>query len=125
MIPPASDLLHILELELKPHLHSTTSHSATRGALPHKTAMKACLRALTVLSLLLLVLPALRPVKTRVTGLRPLLAQVPSSQALKDVQAATKNVFKQLGTSVRRIPPSTSNPIQNKSKPPSDGKRKA
>ncbi|XP_062155528.1 uncharacterized protein LOC133863555 [Alnus glutinosa] len=43
-----------------------------------------------------------------------------SSQALKDLQADRKNPDKQLDSCFRRIPPSTSNPIQNKFNPPSD-----
>ncbi|KAJ0075863.1 hypothetical protein Patl1_33865 [Pistacia atlantica] len=37
-----------------------------------------------------------------------------SSQALKDLQADKKHPFKKVDSSFRRIPPSTSNPTQNK-----------
>ncbi|XP_018850556.1 uncharacterized protein LOC109013067 [Juglans regia] len=44
-----------------------------------------------------------------------------SSQALKDLQGDRKNPYKQVDSCFRKIPPSTSNPIQNKSNPPSTG----
>ncbi|KAJ6706184.1 hypothetical protein OIU79_010770 [Salix purpurea] len=45
-----------------------------------------------------------------------------TSQASKDLQA-NKNPFKKIGSSFRRIPPSNSNPTQNKFKPSlGDGK---
>ncbi|GJZ10866.1 hypothetical protein Tco_0545625 [Tanacetum coccineum] len=37
-----------------------------------------------------------------------------ASQTLKDLHAGTKGHFKKVKTSFRRIPPSRSNPIQNK-----------
>ncbi|PQQ09256.1 uncharacterized protein Pyn_34796 [Prunus yedoensis var. nudiflora] len=37
---------------------------------------------------------------------------------LEDLEAKKKNPYKQVGSSFRRIPPSTSNPTQNKSNPP-------
>ncbi|PON78275.1 Transmembrane protein [Trema orientale] len=42
-----------------------------------------------------------------------------SSQAVKDLQTKSKETpYKQVGSCFRRIPPSTSNPTQNKSNPP-------
>ncbi|CAN6701359.1 unnamed protein product [Malus baccata var. baccata] len=40
------------------------------------------------------------------------------SQVLKDFEADKKNPNKQIGSSFRRIPPSTSNPTQNRYNPP-------
>ncbi|KAB2613150.1 hypothetical protein D8674_035466 [Pyrus ussuriensis x Pyrus communis] len=40
------------------------------------------------------------------------------SQVLKDLEAGKKNPNKQIGSSFRRIPPSTSNPTQNRYNPP-------
>ncbi|CAL8130830.1 unnamed protein product [Prunus armeniaca] len=45
-------------------------------------------------------------------------ASASSSQGLEDLEAKKKNPYKQVGSSFRRIPPSTSNPTQNKSNPP-------
>ncbi|KAG8643171.1 hypothetical protein MANES_11G012400v8 [Manihot esculenta] len=37
-----------------------------------------------------------------------------TSQAFRDIPVAEKNPFKQVDSSFRKIPPSTSNPTQNK-----------
>ncbi|XWS16100.1 hypothetical protein CRYUN_Cryun34aG0056600 [Craigia yunnanensis] len=83
--------------------------------------MKAYTLAPTVLTLLLSVLLSTWVNKAQVEA-RPIRqghsssvsSNGSSSQALGDLQAEKKNPQKQVDSSFRRIPPSTSNPIQNK-----------
>ncbi|KAJ9190476.1 hypothetical protein P3X46_001674 [Hevea brasiliensis] len=91
--------------------------------------MKAYSTALTALALLLLISLSGWLNRSQAEG-RP-LSQAPSSssassmastsQAFRDLPVAENNPFKKLDSSFRRIPPSTSNPTQNKCKPPLDG----
>ncbi|XVE88550.1 hypothetical protein DITRI_Ditri19aG0078000 [Diplodiscus trichospermus] len=90
--------------------------------------MKAYTLTLTVLTLLLSVLLSdwvnkaeARPI--RLAHSSSVSSKGSSSQALGDLQAGDKNPQKQVHSSVRRVPPSTSNPIQNKSNPPLQGER--
>ncbi|XP_022715374.1 uncharacterized protein LOC111274752 [Durio zibethinus] len=92
--------------------------------------MNAHTLALTVLTLLLSVLLSTSVDKAQAEARsipQAHSSSVPtkgsSSQALGDLQANKKIPQKQVDTSVRRIPPSTSNPIQNKSSPPLEGER--
>ncbi|KDP40625.1 hypothetical protein JCGZ_24624 [Jatropha curcas] len=50
-------------------------------------------------------------------------AMAATTQAFR-MQDSKKNPFKKVDSSFRRIPPSTSNPTQNKCTPPLDGRRK-
>ncbi|XWS19992.1 hypothetical protein CRYUN_Cryun31cG0063400 [Craigia yunnanensis] len=83
--------------------------------------MKAYTLAFTVLTLLFSVLLSTSANKAQAQA-RPIRqghsssvsSKGSSSQALGDLQADKKNLQKQVDSSFRRIPPSTSNPIQNK-----------
>ncbi|KAK6284236.1 hypothetical protein POUND7_003188 [Theobroma cacao] len=92
--------------------------------------MKAYTLALTFLTLLLSLLlsswantaqaearPIRHPQSSSVSG------KASSSQALGDLQADKIIPRTQVDSSFRRIPPSNSNPIQNKSNPPLQGER--
>uniref|UniRef100_A0A7N2LL60 Uncharacterized protein n=1 Tax=Quercus lobata TaxID=97700 RepID=A0A7N2LL60_QUELO len=86
--------------------------------------MKAWSRALAALTMALSLILSFLPNGYQANA-RPLTQppsfSVSSSQALKDLQGKRKIPDKQLDSSFRKIPPSTSNPTQNKSTPPSDG----
>ncbi|KAL5822256.1 hypothetical protein ACOSQ3_020162 [Xanthoceras sorbifolium] len=84
--------------------------------------MKAYSIALAVLVLLLSLILSTwlnraqaegRPVPQQVRS-SSLSSMASSSQAFKDLQADKKHPFKKVDSSFRRIPPSTSNPTQNK-----------
>ncbi|XVE51776.1 hypothetical protein DITRI_Ditri02bG0068300 [Diplodiscus trichospermus] len=92
--------------------------------------MKANTLALTVLTLLLSVLLPTWVNKAQAEARQirqahssSVSSKGSSSQALGDLQGEEKNPQKQVDSSFRRIPPSTSNPIQNKSNPPLQGER--
>ncbi|XVF27155.1 hypothetical protein REPUB_Repub14bG0082200 [Reevesia pubescens] len=94
--------------------------------------MKAYTLALTVLTLLLSVLLSAwvnkaqaeaRPIPQAHSSSVSSNGKGSSSQALGDLQADKKKPQKQVDSSFRKIPPSTSNPIQNKSNPPLQGER--
>ncbi|KAG2702245.1 hypothetical protein I3760_06G081400 [Carya illinoinensis] len=78
--------------------------------------MKSCHRALAALtfalSLLSLLCPGGAGDNRRLTQGSSFSGS--SSQALKDLQEDRKNPYKQVDSCFRKIPPSTSNPIQNK-----------
>ncbi|KAL2234851.1 UNVERIFIED_CONTAM: hypothetical protein Sindi_1217300 [Sesamum indicum] len=56
--------------------------------------------------------------RAKATRMRPLVASPSSSQTLKDLHDREKSPYKKMKSSFRRIPPSRSNPTQNKLKPP-------
>ncbi|XVF25300.1 hypothetical protein REPUB_Repub13aG0201500 [Reevesia pubescens] len=94
--------------------------------------MKAFTLALTVLSLLLSLLLSTwantaqaeaRPIRQAHSSAMSSKGKGSSSQALGDLQADKKNPEKQVNSSFQRIPPSNSNPIQNKSNPPLQAER--
>lgn len=71
------------------------------------------------LSLLLSSLPyggpaAARPLAKTLSSSASRSSTASSSQAIKDLQADKKNSYKQVDSCFRKIPPSTSNPTQNK-----------
>ncbi|KAI5594275.1 hypothetical protein Peur_020730 [Populus x canadensis] len=85
--------------------------------------MKSYSRALAALALLLSLLLSAWLNKAQAEGrsLAPpsttsVSSKASTSQAFRDLQA-NKNPFKKIGSSFRRIPPSNSNPRQNKCKP--------
>ncbi|ONI15212.1 hypothetical protein PRUPE_3G030800 [Prunus persica] len=59
-----------------------------------------------------------RPLTSASASASKKAASASSSQGLEDLEAKKKNPYMQVGSSFRRIPPSTSNPTQNKSNPP-------
>ncbi|KAJ6947095.1 hypothetical protein NC651_001708 [Populus alba x Populus x berolinensis] len=87
--------------------------------------MKAYSVALAALALLLSLLLSAWLNKAQAEG-RPLAppssisvsSKASTSQTFRGSQVDKKNPFKKVGSSFRRIPPSTSNPIQNKCKHP-------
>ncbi|KAH7546990.1 hypothetical protein FEM48_Zijuj01G0259600 [Ziziphus jujuba var. spinosa] len=89
--------------------------------------MKGWSRVLAALAISLSLLLSSLPYGGRATA-RPLAKMLSSSasrssaasssKSFKDLQADRKNPYKQVDSCFRRIPPSTSNPTQNKSNPP-------
>ncbi|XP_025015653.2 uncharacterized protein LOC112536939 [Ricinus communis] len=80
--------------------------------------MKAYATALAVLALLLSVILS-GWINRAQAEARP-DPRPPSLSNFQGFQVDKKNPFKQVDSSFRRIPPSTSNPTQNKCKPPLD-----
>ncbi|KAF9685367.1 hypothetical protein SADUNF_Sadunf03G0047200 [Salix dunnii] len=85
--------------------------------------MKSHCRAMAALALILSLLFSawLNKVQAEDRSLAPpsttsMSSKASTSQASKDLQA-NKRPFKTIGSSFRRIPPSNSNPTQNKCKP--------
>ena len=97
------------------HLHFTEKKY------PLKRIMKAWSRVLAAIALSISLILSSLPCGSRAVA-RPIAKgqsssaskTASSSQAAGDLKASRKTPYKQLGSCFRRIPPSTSNPTQNK-----------
>ncbi|XP_052183727.1 uncharacterized protein LOC127795842 [Diospyros lotus] len=82
--------------------------------------MKSCSRSVAAFALALVLILLSWPNGAETARLLLKKAQTSamvSSQALKDLQEGRRDPFRKVESSFRRIPPSRSNPKQNKSKP--------
>ncbi|XP_044497113.1 uncharacterized protein LOC123219305 [Mangifera indica] len=98
----------------------TSSFQSETYSAQHTTTMKPYSIAMAYVLLLLSVILStwLSRAQVEARPIREVSTMPSSSQALKDLQTDKKYPFKKVDSSFRRIPPSTSNPTQNKFKPP-------